>query len=51
MGDHSQYEWDSDWVVTLRDGQTISLPSSDAILNPADRERIESLIAVLRQHL
>ena len=51
MGDHSRYEWDSDWVVTLRDGKTISLPSSDAILNPADRERIESLIAVIRQHL
>ena len=47
----SAFEWDAAWVLTLRDGKTISLPSSDAILNPADRERIESLIAVIRQHL
>jgi hypothetical protein len=47
----SAFEWDAGWVVTLRDGKTISLPSSDAILNSADRERIESLIAVVRQYL
>lgn len=47
----SAFEWDADWVVTLRDGETISLPSSDAVLNLADRERVESLMAVIRQHI
>lgn len=28
QGDHSQYEWDAAWVVTLLGGQTISLPAS-----------------------
>ena len=47
----SAYGWSADWCVTMRDGETIRLPSSDALLNPADRERIESLIAVICQHI
>lgn len=50
-GDNSKYEWEADWAVTLRDGKPISFPSSDAVLYPADSERVAHLMAVIRSHL
>jgi hypothetical protein len=50
-GDHSRYEWEADWVVTLRDAKRISLLPSQKVPNRAEQERIESLIAVIRQHI
>lgn len=44
-------EWDTEWIVRLRDDRNIRLPSPDAVPNLADRERVESLIAALRQHV
>jgi len=49
-GDHSKYEWEADWAVTLRDGKAISFPTSDAVLDPADSERVALLMAVIRSH-
>jgi hypothetical protein len=50
-GDHSRYEWEADWVVTLRDAKKISLLPSQRVPNRADQERIESLVAVIRSHI
>jgi hypothetical protein len=50
-GDHSKYEWEADWAVTLRDGKAISFPSSDAVLNQTDSERVALLMTVIRSHL
>lgn len=50
-GDNSQYGWETDWAVTMRDGKTISIPSSAAFLSTADTERVARLIAVIRSHL
>jgi hypothetical protein len=45
----SAFEWEADWVLTLPGGETISLPASKGgAPNPAEAERIESLIAAIR---
>ena len=47
----SAFEWDAAWVVTLLGGEEVSVPASEMIPSRADSERVESLIAVIRQHL
>ena len=44
-----EFEWAADWAVTLLGGETISLPASTA--NRTTRERVESLIAVIRSRI
>jgi hypothetical protein len=50
-GDNGKYEWEADRALTLRGGEVISFPSSDAVLNSADSERVALLMAVIRSHL
>jgi hypothetical protein len=47
----SEFEWDADWAVSLLGGEMISLPASTATANRTTRERVESLIAVIRSHI
>jgi hypothetical protein len=47
----SAFEWDAAWVVTLLGGEEVSVPASEMIPSRADRERVESLIAVIRTHI
>jgi hypothetical protein len=47
--DHNEYHWDAAWTVTLRDGETISLPASELASNHRGRDRVEPLIAAIRR--
>jgi hypothetical protein len=44
----SAFEWEADWVLTLPDGETISLPASRVTPSQAEADRVESLIAAIR---
>lgn len=49
--DNSQYESEAVWVVTLTDGEEVSVPASRTLPFRVDSERVKSLIEVIRSRI